>query len=444
MDLFIKEKKLKDDKSLPLAVRMRPSSLNEFVGQDHILGKGKLLRRCIEADRISSLILYGPPGTGKTTLAHIISALSDSYFKQINAVTSNVAELRKVILDAKATKKLHNKKTILFIDEVHRFNKAQQDVLIPEVEKATPVLIGATTHNPFFSIVSPLLSRSMVFELKPLANDEIKKILKKAIKDKKGLGDLALNISLQAIDFIISHCDGDARRALNALEVGALTTPADKDGKIGFDLKVAQECMQKKLIRYDKDEDAHYDTISAYIKSMRGSDPDAAIYWLAKMLYAGEDPLFIARRLVICAAEDVGNADPQALNIANSAMQITQFIGMPECQIPLAQATIYIACCPKSNASYLAINEAMHDVKEQKTLEVGNHLKDAHYPGAEKLGHGKGYKYAHNFKDHYVKQEYIPTDKKYYNPAKIGFENKIYQRLKKLKNNKDKDNKNQK
>jgi len=433
MDLFKEKSTQKRRKNLPLAVRMRPENLDEFVGQLHLLGKGKLLRRCIEADKINSLILYGPPGTGKTALAHVISNLTNAYFEQINAVTSNVKQLRKIITIAKNREKTSNRRTILFIDEVHRFNKTQQDVLIPEVERAVPILIGATTHNPFFSIVPPLISRSLVFELKPLEDNEIKKILDRAVKDKKGFRKLDLVIFPEAINFIVTQSDGDARRALNALELGTVTTLPDKNGKINFDLKAAQECMQKKLVKYDHGEDFHYDIISAYIKSVRGSNPDAAIYWLAKMLYAGEDPLFIARRLVICAAEDIGNADPQALNIANAAMQITQFIGMPECQIPLSQATIYLACSPKSNASYEAIKKAMQDVKEKKDLEVPQHLKDSHYKSAKKLGHGEGYKYAHNFQEHYVQQEYIPEERRYYFPSKIGFEQKIYDRLKKLR-----------
>ncbi len=432
MNLF-PEKKIhttKTKSNLPLALRIRPTNLEEFIGQKHILGKEKLLKRSIEADRLSSIILYGPPGTGKTTLAYIISNMTNANFKQINAVTSNVQELRKIILEAKNRKKLDNKKTILFIDEIHRFNKAQQDVLIPEIEKATPILIGATIHNPFFSIISPLISRSTIFELKPLDYEEIKKIIKRALTHKKGLANYKIKITPKAIDFIIKNSDGDARKALNALEIGVLSTPKNKKGEINFTVKIAKECMQKKLLRYDKNQDSHYNTISAYIKSIRGSDPDAAIYWLAKMLYAGEDPLFIARRLVICASEDIGNADPQAINIANSALQITQFIGMPECQLTLSQATIYLACCPKSNASCKAIKKALDDVKYNKSLEVPEHLKDSHYPGAKQLGHGEKYKYPHNFKNHYVKQEYIPSIRKYYNPTDSGYEKILSKKLK--------------
>lgn len=433
MDLFEQENNKEEKKELPLAARMRPRNLKEFLGQKHILGEGKLLRRCIEADRINSLILYGPPGTGKTTLGYVISNITDSHFSQLNAVSSNVKQIRKIVSEAKNRKKLKQKDTILFIDEIHRFNKAQQDVLIPEVEKASIILIGATTHNPFFSIVSPLISRSMVFELNPLEEEEIKDILKQAMEDERGLEEYNVKITSEALDFIVAQADGDARRALNALEIGVITTPPDESGVINFDVQVAQECMQKKLIRYDQDEDHHYDVSSAYIKSIRGSDPDAAVYWLAKMLYAGEDPLFIARRLVISAAEDIGNADVGALNVANSTMQITQFIGMPECQIPLAQATLYLACAPKSNASCKAINKAMKDVKQGKSLEVPDHLKDSHYSQAEQLGHGEGYKYSHDYKDHYVQQEYKPSRKKYYFPTKQGAEEKFFEKLEEIR-----------
>lgn len=433
MDLFEEGKSSQDKNNFPLAVRMRPRNLEEFIGQEHILGERKLLRRCIEADKITSLILYGPPGTGKTALGYVISNITNSHFSSLNAVSANVKQIRKIISKAKNRKKLHQKNTILFIDEIHRFNKAQQDVLIPEVERASVILIGATTHNPFFSIVSPLISRSMIFELKPLKDEEIKSILRQAVEDERGLKDYNLNLSSEAIDFIVAQADGDARRALNALEIGATTTSPDEKGEINFDLKVAQECMQKKLLRYDKDEDVHYDVSSAYIKSIRGSDPDAAVYWLAKMLYAGEDPLFVARRMVISAAEDIGNAAPEALNIANSAMQITQFIGMPECQIPLAQATIYLACAPKSNASCKAVNKAMEDVKQKKSQEVPDHLKDSHYTQAKELGHGEGYKYSHNYEDHYVEQEYKRGKKRYYTPTKQGAERKFYEKLKEIR-----------
>ena len=432
-DLFETQKKnLKPN--APLAIRMRPSNLEEFVGQTHMLGKDKLLRRAIEADRITSLILYGPPGTGKTALAYVIANITKAYFHEINAVASNVQELRDAIKAAKEREKASGKRTTLFIDEIHRFNKAQQDVLMPDVESGNPVLIGATTHNPFFSLVSPLISRSIVFELKKLSKEEMIRILKNALKDKeRGLGKMAVKIDEKILSFLADASDGDARKALNALEVGSLTTMPDKRGEINFNMQVAQESIQKKVVLYDKDEDSHYDTISAFIKSMRGSDPDAALYWLAKMLYAGEDPRFIARRIVICAAEDVGNADPQALVIANAAFQVSEFVGMPECRIPLAQAACYIACAPKSNAVYMGIERAMKDVEENRTMEVPQHLKGSNYPGAKKLGHGEGYKYSHQYKDHYVEQEYIPEKKRYYEPTDAGYEKKIKEYLEGLK-----------
>lgn len=434
LDFFSSPKKPIANKGLPLAVRVRPKSLDEYVGQSHIIGKGKLLRRAIESDRLTSLILYGPPGIGKTSLAYCISSVTKSEFVPINATTSNVEELRKIILRARHLKNTAGKKTILFIDEIHRFNKAQQDVLLPDVEENNVILIGATVHNPFFSLVAPLLSRSLVFELKPLTEKEITLILDNAIKNKeRGLGSLKITIEGRALEFLSKVSDGDARRALNALEVGVLTTAQDKEGNINFDLAVAQESIQKKMVVYDHDEDAHYDTASAFIKSMRGSDPDAALYWLAKMLYAGEDPRFIARRICICASEDVGNADPQALVLASAALQVSEFIGLPECRIPLAQATVYVACAPKSNAAYRGIEKATKDVENGRLLEVPAHLKDSHYGGAQKLGRGKGYKYAHEFPGHYVTQEYMPSKTKYYEPTDIGYEAKIKERLEKLR-----------
>ena len=427
------EKTSINNKDLPLAVRMRPVILGEFVGQEHILGKGKLLRRAIEADRLSSLILYGPPGTGKTSLAWCIANVTKAHYAAVNATTSNVEELRKVIAAAKNRKANSGKKTILFIDEIHRFNKAQQDVLMPDIEEGNPILIGATVHNPFFYLVSPLLSRSLVFELKPLTQEEILSILSSALRDKnRGFGSLKLKVDKQALAFLAKTCEGDARRALNALELGMLTTAKSKDGFIDFNLDAAAESIQKKVVLYDKDEDAHYDTASAFIKSLRGSDPDAALYWMAKMLYAGEDPRFIARRICIAAAEDVGNADPLALVMANAALQISEFVGMPEARIPLAQVAIYVACAPKSNASYLAIEKAAEDIEKEKVQEVPGHLKDASYKGAEILGHGKDYKYPHSYKDHYVKQKYTRTKVKYYEPTDMGYEAKIKQRLEKL------------
>ncbi|MFZ3089412.1 MAG: replication-associated recombination protein A [Nitrospirota bacterium] len=410
MELF-KANNLKE----PLAYRMCPSNIDEYVGQPHILGKGKLLRRAIEADRITSLILYGPPGTGKTALARIIAARTEAHFEWLNAATAGLDELRKVLQAARA-RKANGQRTILFLDEIHRFNKLQQDALLPDVEEGNIILIGATVENPFFYVNSALLSRSQVFELKPLKEDEILQILLNALNDKeRGLGNLNLDVDEDALKHLSKISDGDARNGLSALEVAALTTPPDKDGRIKIDLEAAEESIQKKVVLYDKKGDQHYDTISAFIKSMRGSDPDAAIYYLAKMLYAGEDPRFIARRIVICASEDVGEADPMALVIATSALRAVEFIGMPEARIPLAQATIYIAKAKKSNACYLAIEAAMKDIEKEQTMEVPDHLKDSHYPGAKKLGHGKDYKYPHDYGG-YVEQEYLQKKKKYYKP----------------------------
>ncbi len=434
MDLFSGNDK-KSVETLPLAARMRPRSLDDFTGQEHILGADKLLRRLIESDKISSVVLYGPPGCGKTTLALIISDRTKSYFERINAASNNVADMRKIIDQAKRRESIDGRRTILLIDEIHRFNKAQQDVLMPDVEAGNPVLIGTTTHNPFFYVNAALLSRSQVFEFKKLSDEDIVKILKLTLANKeRGLGKIPVDIDKDALDHLAKVSEGDARRALSALEIGTLTTPAGKDKKIHFTMKVAEESIQKKAVVYDKDEDGHYDTISAFIKSMRGSDPDAVLYWLAKMIYAGEDPRFIARRIVICAAEDVGNADPQALVVANAALQVSEFVGMPEARIPLAQAAVYVACAPKSNASYLGIEAALKDVEEGKVLDVPNHLKDANLD-SEAFGHGEGYKYAHDYKDHYVKQEYKPSGKVYYFPTTMGYEAKIKDWLKRLRNN---------
>ena len=436
MDLFHSpENKRENTKNAPLAVRMRPCSLDEFFGQQHILGVGKLLRRAITADRLSSLILYGPPGCGKTSLAWCIAHVTKSSYVAINATTSNVDELRKIIASSKIRFANTGEKTILFIDEIHRFNKSQQDVLLPDIEEGNPVLIGATVHNPFFSITGPLLSRSLVCELKSLSAKEIVAVVSAAVKDKeRGFGKLTIKVEKKVFDFLARSCEGDARRALNALEIGVLTTTPGKDGAIDFTMEIAAESIQKKPVVYDKDEDGHYDTASAFIKSMRGSDPDAAIYWMAKMLYAGEDPRFVARRICICAAEDVGNADPLALVLASASLQIAEFVGMPEARIPLAQAAIYVACAPKSNASYLAIDKALHDMATQKVQEVPDHLKDASYSGAEQLGHGKDYKYAHEYENHFVKQKYTRKKVNYYEPTEMGHELKIKQRLAQLKN----------
>ncbi len=434
MDFFENRPKKISHSGEPLAVRMRPRSMKEFVGQSHILGSGKLLTRAIESDRLSSIVLYGPPGTGKTTLASVISTETRSHFEPLNAVSSNVAEIRKAIVEAKHRRDTKAQKTILFIDEIHRFNKAQQDVLMPDVEKGNPILIGATTHNPFFSIVPALLSRSLVFELKPLSKDELKTILRSSIADaERGLGKYPVDAEETALDFLAEVSDGDARRALNALELGVLTTPPGGSGRVNLTRAIAEESIQKKAVVYDADEDAHYDTASAFIKSMRGSDPDAAIYYLAKMLYAGEDPRFIARRIVICAAEDVGNADPQALVLANAALQVSEFVGMPEARIPLAQATAYIACAPKSNASYLAIEKATQDVESGRTLPIPEHLKDSQYKGAKSLGHGDGYKYAHDYAGHHVDQVYLDESRRYYRPTEQGHEKQFKTYLEELR-----------
>ncbi|MCP4649521.1 MAG: replication-associated recombination protein A [PVC group bacterium] len=421
-------------KDVPLSLRMRPRTLGEFLGQRHILGEGKLLRRLIDSDRINSLILYGPPGTGKSALAFIVSGITNSVFEYINATLSGVSELKKVTQQAKIRKQTNNKRTILFIDEIHRFNKAQQDVLLNDVELGNVIIIGATTHNPFFYINPALISRSQVFEFKTHSEADLMCLLKNAINDKeRGLGNMPVVAEEEALRFLSKVSDGDARRVLNALEVGVLTTPEGKDGKIYFTQEVAQESIQKKIVRYDRDGDDHYDTISAFIKSMRGTDPDAALYWLAKMLYAGEDPRFIARRIVICAAEDVGNADPQALILANAAFQSVEYLGMPEARIPLAQATVYIACAPKSNAAYAALETATQDVSREVTEEVPQHLKDKSYKGAKQLQHGQGYQYSHDFKNHYVEQKYTHKSKKYYQPTLMGYEKKIREWLSQLK-----------
>lgn len=414
----------------PLAARMRPRTLDEYAGQTHILGPGQLLRRAIESDRIQSLIFYGPPGTGKTSLAQIIARQTKNRFERLSGVESNVAEMRRVL--ATAANRLANtgEPTILFIDEIHRFNKAQQDVLLPDVEAGTVRLIGATTHNPFFFVNSPLVSRSQIFELRPLTEAELLDLLRRALSDsERGLGHMKIRADEDALGHLAKISDGDARKALNALEVAALTTAPEDDGFIHITLPVTEQSIQKKAIVYDGDGDAHYDTISAFIKSMRGSDPDAALYWLAKMIHAGEDPRFITRRLVICAAEDVGLADPMALILANAAHQAAEFIGWPEARIPIAEATIYVATAHKSNTSITSIDAALEDVRSGRTLAVPEHLRDAHYKGAKRLGHGEGYKYAHDHPGHFVTQDYLGAEKRYYEPTEQGTEKKIKERL---------------
>ena len=418
------------DETAPLAARMRPRSAEEFVGQEHFFGEGKLLRRMLCADRLASVIFYGPPGTGKTTLAHVIANSTEAEYVEINAAASNVQEAREILATAQRRKKHQGRRTVLFVDELHRFNRAQQDILLPDVERGTIVLVGATTHNPFFAINSPLISRSQIFELKPLSDDDIKQIMRRAIADEeRGLGGYQIDAAEEALAHLATMSDGDARRALNALEVGVLSAQPDPSGAIRFDLATAEESIQRKALDYDRDEDGHYDAASAFIKSMRGSDPDAALYWMAKMLEGGEDPRFVARRIVICAAEDVGNASPMALLLATSAMHAAEFVGMPEARIILAQAVTYIACAPKSNASYLAIDKAIQDVREGRTLPVPEYLKDASYGGAQRLGRGTGYQYAHDGEDHWVDQDYIPCDKIYYEPTDQGYEIKFKERL---------------
>jgi putative ATPase len=411
---------------------MRPRDLSEFVGQEHSLGPGRLLRRAIETDRFMSLILYGPPGVGKTALAHLIAERGRAHFVSLNAVTAGVADIRKVAQESALERTAGGKRTILFIDEIHRFTRVQQDALLPDVERGNITLIGASTSNPFFAIIPALSSRSQIFEFKPLKDEDIKTLLLRALANKeRGLGNLAVKLEPEALDFIIARSNGDARRALNALELGALSTAPGPDGMILYNLHTAEESIQKKALVYDEDE--HYDTISAFIKSMRGSDPDATLYWMAKMIYAGEDPLFIARRIVIAASEDVGNADPRAIFVATAAYQAVERIGMPEGSLPLAQAAVYVAAAPKSNASYLGIKEAMKDVEEGRLLPVPDHLKDAHYKGAARLGRGKGYRYPHDYPDHTVAQDYLPQKREYYRPTEQGEEKRIKERLAGLK-----------
>ena len=424
-------------KESPLASRLRPKTVDEIVGQKHILNKDSLLYRAIKADKLSSLIFYGPPGTGKTTLAKVIANTTSAVFSQVNATCAGKKDMEEIVQGAKNNLAMYGKKTILFVDEIHRFNKSQQDYLLPFVEDGTVILIGATTENPYFEVNGALLSRSIIFELKALDVDDIKELILRAINDtERGLGAYKATIDDDALEFLAEISSGDARSALNAIELGVLTSERSEDGLIHITLEIAQECIQKRVVKYDKKGDNHYDVISAFIKSMRGSDPDAAVYYLAKMLYAGEDITFIARRIMICAAEDVSNADPQALVVATSAAQAVERLGMPEARIILAQAATYVACAPKSNSAYMAIDAALDVVAHEVRGEVPNHLKDAHYKGAAKLGHGIDYKYAHNYPNHYVEQQYLPDEhvgKKFYNLSDNGYECNIKEHFKRIK-----------
>lgn len=442
MDLFDYMRSAAQEKESPLASRMRPRTLDQVVGQKHIIGQDKLLYRAIKADKLGSVIFYGPPGTGKTTLAKVIASTTSADFRQINATAAGKKDMEEVVKAAKDSLGMYGKRTILFVDEIHRFNKSQQDYLLPYVEDGTLILIGATTENPYFEVNGALLSRSRIFELKALERDEVKELICRAVSDQEnGMGEYNAVIHEDAAEFLADVAGGDARAALNAVELGVLTTErSEKDGKIHITLDVAQECIQKRAIRYDKSGDNHYDTISAFIKSMRGSDPDAAVYYLARMLYAGEDIKFIARRIMICASEDVGNADPQALTVAVSAAQAVERIGMPEAQIILAQAVSYVATAPKSNSAVCAISDAMDAVKNQKTMPVPVHLQDSHYKGSAELGRGTGYLYAHNYPGHYVKQQYLPDGMEgqvFYRPSDNGYEKKIQEHMDFLKRNKD-------
>lgn len=429
MDLFSYQADESQQKMAPLAARMRPRTLDDLIGQEAIVGPGKLLRRAIETDQLSSIILYGPPGTGKTTVAKIIAGHTKSYFHTLNAVTAGVADIRQVVEEAKNRLSMYSQRTVLFVDEIHRFNKAQQDALLPHVEEGLMILIGATTENPFFEVNAALLSRSQIFTLSLLSESDLKRIVGKALEDtERGLGHFSVKLDGEALDHLVRFSDGDARRLLNALELAVLSTSPDSSGTIEVTLDVAADSIQRRAVRYDKSGDQHYDTVSAFIKSIRGSDPDAALYWLARMIDAGEDPRFIARRLVISASEDIGNADPQALQVAVAAFQAFELIGMPEGRIPLAQATTYLASAPKSNASYAGIGLAMQEIQQGGSVEIPVHLRDAQYKGAERLGHGDGYLYPHNFPGNHVQQTYLPEpikDRTFYHPTANGYEKTI-------------------
>ena len=436
MDLFDYMRQNNQEKEAPLAARLRPRTLDEVVGQQHIIGKDKLLYRAIQADKLSSIIFYGPPGTGKTTLAKVIANTTSAEFMQINATVAGKKDMEEVVSKAKDVRGMYGKKTILFIDEIHRFNKGQQDYLLPFVEDGTIILIGATTENPYFEVNGALISRSVIFELKPLSKDDIRELIRRAVYDERGMKAYDAVIEEDALEFLADIAGGDARHALNAVELGVMTTQRSQDGKIHLTLDVAQECIQKRVVKYDKTGDNHYDTISAFIKSMRGSDPDAAVYYLAKMLYAGESITFIARRIMICASEYVGHADPQALQVAVAAAQAVERIGMPESQIILAQAVSYVACAPKSNAAVCAISAAMKTVEATGNLPIPAHLQDAHYKGAVKLGHGLDYKYAHDYPNNYVEQQYLPYElsgKEFYRPSGNGYEVKIKEHMERIR-----------
>ncbi len=432
-DLFDKAAEASGETGMPLAARMRPRTIDEFVGQEQIIGPGTLLRRAIEQDELQSAIFWGPPGSGKSSLAATIARSTKSNFENFSAVVSGVADIRKIIEKAKEQKKFYGHKTILFVDEIHRFNKSQQDAFLPHVEDGTITLIGATTENPYFEVNSPLISRSRIFRFEQLGEEDLKTIMLRAVEDKeRGLGNWKIAVTDDAMAHLLNIANGDARVALNALEIAALTVPPDKRGKRKVTLGIAEEALQHRSLNYDKTGDSHYDVISAFIKSMRGSDPDAALYWLARMIYAGEDARFIVRRIIVCAAEDIGNADPMALVLANAAAHAVEYVGMPEARIPIAQAAVYLACAPKSNAAYVGITRALKDVTEKQSKPVPIHLRDSSYKGAKALGHGKGYKYAHDYPGHWVEQQYMPDGIKsapYYEPTDNGRERIIKERL---------------